>query len=82
MPEIDGYELLRRIRANPKLTKLPAIAVSGMQRDRDIANAHAAGFSAHIGKPISVERLNIVVKDLMRGSFNNEFNTTLIVESR
>jgi two-component system CheB/CheR fusion protein len=69
MPEIDGYELLRRIRANPKLAKLPAIAVSGMQRDRDIANAHAAGFSAHIGKPISVERLNIVVKDLMHGNF-------------
>jgi two-component system CheB/CheR fusion protein len=65
MPEIDGYEFLRRVRANPRLAELPAIAVSGMQRDDDIANARAAGFSAHIGKPMSVERLNAVIRDML-----------------
>lgn len=65
MPEIDGYEFLRRIRANPALARLPAIAVSGMRRDHDIANARAAGFSGHIGKPVSVERLSAVVRDLL-----------------
>ncbi|MDB5746219.1 MAG: chemotaxis protein [Massilia sp.] len=69
MPEIDGYEFLRRVRANPKLAALPAIAISGMQRDDDIANARAAGFSAHLGKPMSVERLSAVINDLLpRGS--------------
>ncbi len=65
MPEIDGYEFLRRIRANPKLAKLPAIAISGMRRDSDIANARAAGYSAHLGKPVSVERLSAIVHDLL-----------------
>ena len=65
MPEIDGYEFLRRIRANPKLAMLPAIAISGMRRDSDIANARAAGYSAHLGKPVSVERLSAIVHDLL-----------------
>jgi two-component system CheB/CheR fusion protein len=65
MPEIDGYELLRRVRANPRHAALPAVAVSGMQRDNDIADARAAGFSAHLGKPVSVERLSAIVRDLV-----------------
>ena len=65
MPEIDGYEFLRRIRANPALARLPAIAISGMRRDSDIANARAAGYSAHLGKPVSVERLSAIVHNLL-----------------
>ena len=65
MPEIDGYEFLRRVRSNPKLARLPAIAISGMRRDSDIANARTAGYSAHLGKPVSVERLAAIVHDLL-----------------
>lgn len=65
MPEIDGYEFLAMVRALPKFAALPAIAISGMRRDADIARARAAGFSAHLGKPVSVERLNAVVRDLL-----------------
>jgi len=65
MPDVDGYEFLRRVRTNPKLARLPAIAISGMRRDSDIANARAAGYSAHLGKPVSVERLSTIVHDLL-----------------
>lgn len=65
MPEVDGIEFLRRVRAKPKLARLPAIAISGMRRDSDIANARAAGYSAHLGKPVSVERLTAIVADLL-----------------
>jgi len=65
MPEIDGYELLRRVRALPQFAELPAIAITGMRRDADIGKARAAGFSAHLGKPVSVERLNALVHDLL-----------------
>jgi len=65
MPEIDGYELLRRVHALPKYANLPAVAITGMRRDADIAQARAAGFSAHLGKPVSVERLNAVVRELL-----------------
>jgi two-component system CheB/CheR fusion protein len=65
MPEIDGYEFLRRAHAMPKYAALPAIAITGMRRDTDIAQARAAGFSAHLGKPVSVERLSAIVSDLL-----------------
>ena len=65
MPEVDGYEFLRRVRGKPGLAGLPAIAISGMRRDSDIANARAAGYSAHLGKPVSVERLMAIVHELL-----------------
>jgi two-component system CheB/CheR fusion protein len=65
MPEIDGYEFLRRAHAMPRYAHLPAVAITGMRRDADIAQARAAGFSAHLGKPVSVERLNAVVRELL-----------------
>jgi two-component system CheB/CheR fusion protein len=69
MPEMDGYELVRRVKANPKWAALPAIAVSGMQRsngnDGDMAQARAAGFSAQLGKPVSIDRLNAIVHELL-----------------
>jgi len=65
MPEIDGYEFLRRVHALPKYADLPAIAITGMRRDSDISQARSSGFSAHLGKPVSVERLNAIVRDLL-----------------
>ncbi|WP_308621829.1 hybrid sensor histidine kinase/response regulator [Massilia sp. Se16.2.3] len=65
MPEMDGYELLRRVREDPKLAALPAIAVSGMQRDIDIAQARSAGFSAHLGKPVSIDGLHAIIHELL-----------------
>ena len=65
MPEVDGYEFLKRVHAMPKYATLPAIAITSMRRDTDIAQARAAGFSAHLGKPVSVERLNAIVNELL-----------------
>jgi two-component system CheB/CheR fusion protein len=65
MPEIDGYEFVRRVHAIPKYATLPAIALTGMRRDADLDRAREAGFSAHLGKPVSVERLNAIVHDLL-----------------
>jgi two-component system CheB/CheR fusion protein len=65
MPEIDGYEFLQRVHAIPKYAKLPAIAITSMRRDTDIARTRAAGFAAHLGKPVSVDRLNAIVHELL-----------------
>ncbi|QJE02199.1 PAS domain S-box protein [Massilia forsythiae] len=65
MPEMDGYEFLRRARAIDGYAALPAIAITGMSRESDVAQAHAAGFSAHIGKPVSVDKLTAAVRELL-----------------
>jgi two-component system CheB/CheR fusion protein len=65
MPLMDGYELLREVRKLPRHAGLPAIAVTGLAREQDIAAARAAGFAAHIGKPMSVERLAEIIAGLL-----------------
>ena len=65
MPGMDGYGLLKAARALPRYARLPAIAVSGLARDKDIALARATGFDAHLGKPLSVERLTGIIRHLL-----------------
>ena len=66
MPEMDGYALLREVRKLPRHAELPAVAVTGLAREQDIAMARQAGFSAHLGKPLSVDRLLSIIPGLMR----------------
>jgi two-component system CheB/CheR fusion protein len=67
MPGMDGYALLRAVRQMPRYSALPAIAVTGLAREKDIAQACETGFDAHIGKPMSVERLTEIIRDLLPG---------------
>jgi two-component system CheB/CheR fusion protein len=65
MPGMDGYALLEAVRAMPRHAGLPAIAVSGLARPADIARARAAGFDAHVAKPMSIERLMDIIAELL-----------------
>jgi two-component system CheB/CheR fusion protein len=66
MPDMDGYGLLGEVRKMPRYANLPAVAVTGLGREQDIAAARAAGFSAHLGKPLSVDRLLSIIPGLLR----------------
>jgi two-component system CheB/CheR fusion protein len=66
MPEMDGYALLREVRRLPRHADLPAVAVTGLAREQDIAMAREAGFAAHLGKPLSVDRLLAIIPGLLR----------------
>ena len=59
MPDADGYDLIRRLRKSvvPALFDLPAIAVTGYANPDDRSRALAAGYHAHIPKPIEPTRL-------------------------
>ncbi len=57
MPAMDGYELLRKLRANPRTQGLPAIALTGFGQSEDIARAEMEGFRAHLTKPLDVNEL-------------------------
>jgi PAS domain S-box-containing protein len=57
LPDDDGYGLLRRLRALPEGERVPAIALTAYARPEDRAKALAAGFRAHLTKPLDPERL-------------------------
>ncbi len=57
MPAMDGYELLSKLRANPRTESLPAIALTGFGQSEDVARAEMEGFQAHLTKPLDVNEL-------------------------
>jgi PAS domain S-box-containing protein len=61
LPGMDGYEVARRAREDPRLRDAILFALTGYGRDEDRAAALAAGFDGHLVKPVSVEALEEVV---------------------
>jgi len=57
LPEMDGYELARRVRQFRKKGDLCLIALTGYGQPSDRALSAEAGFDAHLVKPIQVEQL-------------------------
>jgi CheY-like chemotaxis protein/two-component sensor histidine kinase len=57
LPEIDGYDLLRRLRAIPALRDVRFIAVTGYGRPEDRQRIRQAGFESHLVKPVSMSML-------------------------
>jgi PAS domain S-box-containing protein len=57
LPDDDGYGLLRRLRSLPEGEHIPAIALTAYARPEDRAKALAAGFRAHLSKPLDPENL-------------------------
>lgn len=57
LPDMDGYRLAGLLRATPGLAHTRFIAVTGNAGQSRIARSIAAGFEAHLTKPISAERL-------------------------
>jgi PAS domain S-box-containing protein len=66
MPDMDGYQLMRRIRASePKGRRLPALALTAFARAEDRKRALLAGYQSHVAKPVDMAELVIVIAGLV-----------------
>ena len=61
LPDGSGLELVRRIR---QTRKVPALALSGFGMDEDLQRSRDAGFSDHLTKPVSLDRLQSAIAEL------------------
>lgn len=60
MPDVDGFEFLRRVRVQEQMCrapKVPAIALTAFARSEDRTRALHAGFLAHVAKPVELSEL-------------------------
>jgi CheY-like chemotaxis protein/nitrogen-specific signal transduction histidine kinase len=66
MPDEDGYMLIERVRKLPPEEggKIPAIALTALERPNDRIKALASGFSMHVPKPVEPEELAMVIANL------------------
>jgi CheY-like chemotaxis protein len=65
LPVMDGYELARRIRADPVNATARLVAVTGYGQPKDRAASAAAGFDAHLVKPVDLETLEAELSRVM-----------------
>jgi CheY-like chemotaxis protein len=56
MPKVDGIEVLRRLRSDPRLRMLPIIMLTTTDDARDVARCHQLGCSGYIQKPVDYDK--------------------------
>jgi PAS domain S-box-containing protein len=64
MPGQDGYDLIRAVRALPRLQRVPAIALTAYAGAEHRAAALAAGYDLHLGKPVDPDALCTAIVEL------------------
>jgi CheY-like chemotaxis protein/two-component sensor histidine kinase len=57
LPVMDGYELARQLRRIPALKSTPLVAVTGYAQEDDRQRAFASGFTEHLAKPLTPDRV-------------------------
>jgi CheY-like chemotaxis protein len=57
MPEMDGFELAKRVRDDPKLARTPIMMLTSAGQRGDVARCKELGISAHLTKPVSQSEL-------------------------
>lgn len=67
MPEMDGYETFKRLRANPKTAKIPVVFLTAQKKDPEsIEKGLALGVDEYLTKPIDVEELFVRTRMLVQ----------------
>lgn len=74
LPGMDGYEFIRRLKKEESFREVIAISVSGQGREQDVAASLDAGFTAHMLKPIDINKLDTTLVQALEGHsiFNPE----------
>ncbi|QFZ24555.1 response regulator [Saccharothrix syringae] len=66
--DVDGYEIARRLRRNTLHRHTPLVAVSGFSQDTDRQRSRAAGFDAHVAKPLDLADLDTLLARVVDGA--------------
>jgi len=61
MPEMDGLEAIRRLRANPRFSQVPIIAITALAMPGDRERCLEAGANEYLSKPISLKMLKEMI---------------------
>lgn len=64
MPKVDGVEVLRQIKADPELRKIPVSMLTTTDDPREVGRCHELGCNNYIVKPVDYEKFSEAIKQL------------------
>jgi CheY-like chemotaxis protein len=64
MPQVDGVEVLRQLKQDPELRKVPVIMLTTTDDPREVERCHAIGCASYMVKPVDYEKFAEAIKSL------------------
>lgn len=64
LPRVDGLEVLRRIRADPRTRRIPVVILTSSSEERDVAAGYDNGTNSYIRKPVDFYQFAEVIRQL------------------
>lgn len=65
LPDIDGFEVLARLRADEATRALPVVAVTAQAMPEDVKRVLAAGFDGYLAKPLDLARFDALLERML-----------------
>ena len=64
LPKIDGMEVLRRVKNDPRTKTIPVVVLTSSKEQKDVVESYKLGVNSYIVKPVNFERFVTAVQDL------------------
>jgi two-component system response regulator len=64
LPKIDGLEVLRRLRSEPRTRLIPIIILTSSREERDLVEGYTSGANSYIRKPVDFHQFTEAVRQL------------------
>ena len=64
LPKVDGLEVLRRLRAEPRTRLLPIVILTSSREERDLTDGYTNGANSYIRKPVDFDQFSEAVRQL------------------
>ncbi|SRR5581483_603355 len=64
LPKVDGVQVLRQIKADPRTRNIPVVALTSSNEQRDLSECYRLGLNSYVQKPVNFEEYQKMVKSL------------------
>jgi two-component system response regulator len=64
LPRVDGMEVLRRVKADPRTRTIPVVILTSSKEERDLVQGYGLGVNSYIQKPVDFEQFRDTIKNV------------------